>query len=163
MFLLTLSHRFTFQNEFFWFLISCRPLLQDFFVAVAVLSFWLPLRMQPIHSGFACFCWAWPLSLLVLRWFFFGRNANLAGGFAGRRWVVLFVFLGFSAFRGLLLVHGHSVMYISSFYHFYFCQDRPQATSAVPEEKKEIVKEINFDILAWSTFFFYFSITCVIE
>ena len=53
--------------------------------------------MQPIHSGFACFCWAWPLSLLLLRWSLFGRNANLAGGFAGRRLVFLVVFGGFSA------------------------------------------------------------------
>ena len=77
--------------------------------------------MQPIHSEFACFCWAWPLSLLLLRWSLFGRDANLAGGFAGRRFVVFFGrVLWFLRFSGLLLVHGHSVMHLFSFYHFYF-------------------------------------------
>ena len=100
--------------------------------------------MQPIHSGFACFCWAWPLSLLLLRWSLFGRNANLAGGFAGRRLVVFGCFLWFLRFSGLLLVHGHSVMYLFSFYHFYFCQDRASGNIGRTRRKKKTGRRVLF-------------------
>ena len=94
--------------------------------------------MQSIHSGFGCFLWdLTPFSLLVLRLSALGRNANLAGGFAGRRlWVLVCVFLVVSAFCGLLHVHGHSAKYFSSFYHFYFCQDRASANIGRTRGKK---------------------------
>ena len=44
-----------------------------------------------------------------------------------------------SAFRGLLHVHGHSAMYFSSFYHFYFCQDRASGNIGRTRKKKKVV------------------------
>ena len=41
-----------------------------------------------------CFCWALPRSLL-LRCFALRRNANLAGGFAGRFWLFCWFLFGF--------------------------------------------------------------------
>ena len=37
---------------------------------------------------------------------------------------------------GLLLVHGHSVMYLFSLYHFYFCQDRASGNIGRTRGKK---------------------------
>ena len=82
-----------------------------------------------------------PFLLLVLRVFAFGRNANLAGGFAGRRGLVVVFFCFDSAFGGLLQVHGHSAMYLFRFYHFYFCQDRASGDIGHTGGKKKVLHQ----------------------
>ena len=113
-----------------------------------VVFFWLPLR----HSGSGCFLLGLApfLVCLVLRWSAFGRNANLAGGFAGRRrfGCCCFLFLVVSAFCGILLVHGHRVMYWLSFYRFYFCQDRALRDIGHTRGKKKIHSARNSIIFA---------------
>ena len=97
--------------------------------------------MQSIHSGFGCFCWAWPLFCC---WFCVGLLSDETQIWLGDLRVVgcwsLFVFLVVSAFRGLLHVHGHSAMYFSSFYHFYFCQDRASGNIGRTRGKKNVLK-----------------------
>ena len=96
--------------------------------------------MQLIHSGIACFCWAWPLSLLVLRWSFFGRNANLAGGFAGRRFVVFVcVFWLFPLFVDCCSYMPLCYVPLLVFTTSTSARTEPQATSAAPEKKKSDV------------------------
>ena len=70
--------------------VSSRPFLRTFVQLVAVLSFLTPAtnavypqRIWLFLLGLA------PFLLLVLRVSAFGRNANLAGGFAGRRGLVV--------------------------------------------------------------------------
>ena len=95
--------------------------------------------MQSIHSGFGCFCWAWPLFCC---WFCVCLLSDETQIWLGDLRVVvcgsLFVSLVVSAFRGLLHVHGHSAMYFSSFYHFYFCQDRASGNIGHTRGKKKI-------------------------
>ena len=90
--------------------------------------------MQSIHSGFGCFLLGLaPFLLLVLR-----LSARKSGwGICGSSFVgPCLCFLVVSAFRGLLHVHGHSAMYFSSFYHFYFCQDRASGNIGRTRGKK---------------------------
>ena len=71
-----------------------------------------------------CFgsCWALPLSLL-LRCLALWRNANLAGGFAGRFWLWFLLF-------GLFLVMicrrfwTTRVLYTTAFHCLRYCKDR---------------------------------------
>ena len=119
--------------------ISSRPFLRTLVQLVAVLSFLTPAtnavypqRIWLFLLGLA------PFLLLVLRVSAFGRNANLAGGFAGRRGLVVFFVWFDSAFGGLLQVHGHSAMYLFRFYHFYFCQDRASGNIGRTGRKKKV-------------------------
>ena len=97
--------------------------------------------MQHIHSGTGVFALLGlaPFLLLVLRLSAFGRNANLAGGFAGRRlWVFCFCV---SCFLFPLLVDGctYTATVLCTFLAFTTStsvRTEPQATSAAPEKKK---------------------------
>ena len=78
-----------------------------------------------------------PVFCLVLLWFAFQRNANLAGGFAGRRvswffsWFVLvFRILYFCMRMATVLCTALAIFASAS------VRTEPRATSAVPEEKK---------------------------
>ena len=90
---------------------------------VAVLSFLTPAT-NAVYPQRLFFVGLAPFLVLVLR-FLLSDETQIWLGICGSLFVGLcFCFLVVSAFRGLLHVHGHSAMYFSSFYHFYFCQNR---------------------------------------
>ena len=69
------------------------------------------------------FCWALPRSLL-LRCFAFWRNANLAGGFAGRFWLWFCCFWLCSLFVMICHVLDHTCPCTSAFHRLRNCKDR---------------------------------------
>ena len=143
---------------------------------VAVLSFLTPATNAVYPPRiWLVFVGPGPFLLLVLRLSALGRNANLAGGFAGRRsWVLVCVFWFInSAFRGLLHVHGHSAMYFSCFTTSTSVRTEPQATSAAPEEgpfqiveavwlcKENVLKRVRkWTLLKWSLSLFLAHLVC---
>ena len=78
-----------------------------------------------------------PFLLLVLRLSSFGRNANLAGGFAGRR-LLVFVFFLFGLIRSVdgCRYTATVLCTLLAFITSTSVRTEPQATSAAPEEKK---------------------------
>ena len=103
------------------------------------------IYMSSTGSGFGGLCWAWPLSFLsFLRLSAFGRNANLAGGFAGRRVssVVGVCLFWFFPLCGWLQVHGHSALYSSSFYHFYL--SGPSLRQHRPHREKKMSSTVSW-------------------
>ena len=85
-----------------------------------------------------CFCWALPRSLL-LRCFALRRNANLAGGFAGRFGCGGFVVFCLSLVRDDLpkfLDHTCPCTLVL-FIAYAIVRTEPSATSAKPEEKNK--------------------------
>ena len=68
------------------------------------------------------FVWARPRSLL-LRCFAFWRNANLAGGFAGRFWS----FFGWFVFVVVMICQRFwttRVLFLHAFHRLRYCKDR---------------------------------------
>ena len=92
------------------------------------------------------FRWALPRSLL-LRCFDLRRNANLAGGFAGRLWFVVVLFVFFVGVRfndDLQFFTDHTCPCTRQLFTAYaIVRTEPSATSAIPEEKK-IVFSLKF-------------------
>ena len=75
----------------------------------------------------------------MLLWFAFRRNANLAGGFAGRRvscFLSLFVFWLFPLFVDFCLYMATVLCTALDIFASTSVRTEPRATSAVPGEKK---------------------------
>ena len=77
-----------------------------------------------------------PFLLLVLRVSAFGRNANLAGGFAGRRGLVVVFFVLIPLLVDYCKYTATVLCTFLGFTTSTSVRTEPQATSATPEEKK---------------------------
>ena len=72
------------------------------------------------------FVWARPRSLL-LRCFAFWRNANLAGGFAGRFWLRFFLFFCCLICVDVMICQRFGttrVLFLNAFHRLLNCKDR---------------------------------------
>ena len=130
-----------YRFEFVWirlFFISSKPLLRKFCAARSGVVFLTPATNAVYPQRICLFLLGLaPFLLLVLRWFAFGRNANLAGGFAGRRWLVFCLcFWLFSLFVDCCLYTATVLCTFLAFTTSTSVRTEPQATSAIPEKKK---------------------------
>ena len=105
---------------------SCRPFLRSVCAARSGLVFFDSRYECSLSTAdLVVFCWVWPLFCCWFCVFCSWTKRKSGWGICGSSVVVwVCLFLVDSAFRGLLHVHGHTAMYFSCFYHFYFCQDR---------------------------------------
>ena len=106
---------------------------------VAVSSFLTPATEAVYPQRIWLFCvGSGPFLLLVLRLSVFGQNANLAGGFAGRRLWVLVVFAWlFPLFVDYCTYTATVLCTFLAFITSTSVRTEPQATSAAPGEKKK--------------------------
>ena len=81
-----------------------------------------------------CFCWALPRFFVVLL-LFLRRNADLAGGFAGRWFCAVWVFCVMIGFA----IYGPLVLFTQFFTAYAIVRTEPSAFSATPEEKKSLL------------------------
>ena len=132
-------HLYSFESVQFLFLVG--PFCRTFVQLVAVLSFLTPATNAVYPQRiWLFFVGPGPFFLLVLRLSALGRNANLAGGFAGRRFGSLFVFV-FWLVPLLVDYCTYTATVLCTFLAFTTStavRTEPQATSAAPEEKKNM-------------------------
>ena len=130
------------------FLFGLTPLLVDYCKPLLLLS-GPSLRQHRPHrrkkkistADLVVFCWAWPLFVVGSAFVCFRTKRKSGWGICGSSFVgPCCLCLVVSAFRGFLHVHGHSAMYFSCFYHFYFCQDRASGNIGRTRGKKKILR-----------------------
>ena len=105
---------------------------------VAVSSFLTPATEAVYPQRIWLFCVGpGPFLLLVLRLSVYGRNANLAGGFAGRRLWVLVVFAWLFPLFVDYCTYTATVLCTFLAFNFYFCQDRASGNIGRTRGKKK--------------------------
>ena len=130
-----------------FFLISRRPLLQNFCAVCSGGVFLTPATNAAYPQRICLFLLGLAPFLVASALVPFRTKRKSGWGICGSSFGVFCCVWWFLRFSGLLLVHGHSVMYLFGFYHFYFCQDRASGNIGHTRRKKKFSYVQTPDIL----------------